>query len=61
MKQRNCISCGQPIPKERLAILPDTQHCVRCSDVPLRTAEEAALDTPDLSEMNHGRQFVDDQ
>lgn len=30
---RLCHSCQQPIPPARLAALPDTRTCVRCSDV----------------------------
>lgn len=30
---RNCKVCDQPIPLDRLAILPDTQHCVAHSEV----------------------------
>jgi hypothetical protein len=34
MKKRSkkCISCDAEIPAERLNILPNTQHCVRCVD-----------------------------
>ncbi len=28
-----CVKCKQPIPKERVEALPDTQTCVKCSDV----------------------------
>lgn len=31
--QRDCKKCGQPIPHERLEILPNTHTCVHCSDV----------------------------
>jgi hypothetical protein len=29
----NCVNCGQPIPPERLEILPNTTTCVGCSTV----------------------------
>jgi len=28
---RNCEKCGEPIPTERLEILPSTTTCVKCS------------------------------
>lgn len=28
----NCADCGSVIPSERLAILPHTEHCVKCAD-----------------------------
>jgi len=30
--ERDCFSCGQPIPPKRLEILPNTKFCVNCSD-----------------------------
>ena len=30
---RDCIRCKQPIPLERLDILPDTHTCVSCSTI----------------------------
>ena len=27
-----CSDCGSTIPMERLAILPNTEHCVKCAD-----------------------------
>lgn len=29
---RDCIICSEPIPVERLEVLPDTIHCVKCVD-----------------------------
>ncbi|MBW6458634.1 MAG: TraR/DksA C4-type zinc finger protein [FCB group bacterium] len=26
-----CATCGQPIPAERILIIPESEHCVRCS------------------------------
>ena len=31
--QRKCRYCGHPIHPERLECLPQTQTCVKCSDV----------------------------
>ena len=28
-----CLGCGEPIHPKRLEILPNTKHCVSCSDV----------------------------
>ncbi|MEN6492829.1 MAG: TraR/DksA C4-type zinc finger protein [Thermoguttaceae bacterium] len=28
----NCVRCGQPIPDERLEVLPYTPHCIRCAE-----------------------------
>ncbi|MBO0728002.1 MAG: TraR/DksA C4-type zinc finger protein [Acidimicrobiaceae bacterium] len=28
---RRCVACGQPIPAERLDVLPATSRCVRCA------------------------------
>jgi len=28
-----CLGCGEPIHPKRLEILPNTKHCVNCSDV----------------------------
>jgi len=28
-----CLGCGEPIHPKRLEILPNTKHCVGCSDV----------------------------
>lgn len=28
-----CVRCEEPIPQERLEALPDTNVCVKCSDV----------------------------
>jgi hypothetical protein len=30
---RTCVRCKQPIPAERLEVLPDTHTCVSCSGV----------------------------
>ena len=30
---RKCIHCGELIPERRLAVLPHTQTCVKCSQV----------------------------
>lgn len=30
---RNCVRCKNIIPAERLAVLPDTHTCVKCSTV----------------------------
>jgi|688.fasta_scaffold44541_3 hypothetical protein len=30
---KRCTKCSQPIPVERLAILPNTEECVKCSSV----------------------------
>ena len=27
-----CVGCGDRIPPERLEVLPDTRHCVNCSE-----------------------------
>lgn len=27
---RDCESCGDPIPRERLSVQPDATHCVPC-------------------------------
>ena len=28
-----CLGCGEPIHPKRIEILPNTKHCVSCSDV----------------------------
>ena len=28
----NCKKCGEPIPKERLEVVPNTEHCIKCVD-----------------------------
>ena len=28
-----CLGCGEPIHPKRIEILPNTKHCVACSDV----------------------------
>ena len=28
-----CITCGANIPHERILVLPETQHCIKCSQV----------------------------
>lgn len=33
MEARTCSECGAKIPRGRIAALPDTQTCVRCSRV----------------------------
>lgn len=42
-----CVGCGDRIPPERLEVLPDTRHCVNCSDV-------RAKDEGDLEPLNDG-------
>lgn len=32
----NCINCGKRIPEERLEVLPNTDTCVKCSEVDKR-------------------------
>lgn len=29
--ERLCEMCGDPIPKQRLAVLPNTTKCIRCA------------------------------
>lgn len=41
---RNCCTCGERIPVERLKCLPDTLTCVGCSRVRPRTADDMDLD-----------------
>lgn len=35
---RDCDECGEPIPHQRLAALPTTQHCVTCATALEHTA-----------------------
>lgn len=35
--ERDCSSCGEPIPAERLAVQPDAQECVPCIQLRERT------------------------
>lgn len=50
-KHRDCIECGRKIPVERLAMLPETWTCVRCSDVRPYTEDDFLMDgQPDLTE-----------
>lgn len=30
--QRHCLECGEPVPEERLRVLPHTRRCVRCAE-----------------------------
>ena len=36
-----CEICGAVIPRERLEILPETRHCVKCSQAKPYSTEEA--------------------
>ena len=54
-----CIKCNTQIPEERLEAIPDTLHCVNCSDVKKKvgfmdfyhkTAPELVLVNPDSKE-----------
>lgn len=38
----DCEDCGEPIPPKRLALLPNTKHCVRCAP-PVQRRSEADL------------------
>ena len=48
---RFCVQCGDKIPRERLAILPDAVLCVRCVTVKPRTADDIEIDGADLAEV----------
>lgn len=46
-EEKSCIWCGNPIPRERLRYLPNTESCVRCAvehPEPRRTADEVCDD-----------------
>ena len=45
MVERMCITCGQPIPAERLEALPDATRCARCQG-----AAEVPRDASDTGE-----------
>jgi len=33
IEERTCVGCGEVIPPKRIAILPNTLTCVKCSGV----------------------------
>lgn len=35
--ERDCIGCGDPIPDERLSVLPGAVRCARCQEIYERT------------------------
>jgi len=39
--EETCEICGALIPRERLEILPETRHCVKCSQAKPYSTEEA--------------------
>jgi hypothetical protein len=48
-----CEFCGKKIPKERLAILPDTTTCVKCSQIkPYSENEILGVNSVDEQERN---------
>lgn len=49
----NCSSCGQPIPQERLAVLPNTTVCVACSDEQPRRLEQIDIDGASSEDLIH--------
>lgn len=46
-----CTECNKLIPAERLAVLPDTENCVRCSRVTPLTENVLALDGADSTDL----------
>jgi hypothetical protein len=36
-QEKLCVICGEPIPRKRLEIVPNTTTCVACADVPRKT------------------------
>ena len=50
---RLCITCGQTIHAQRVALLPDTLTCVGCSEAEPITEDEAGLlDGADQAELD---------
>lgn len=56
--KRKCVECEQPIPVERLRLLPDTWTCVRHSAEKKLTEENlpVPLDGTDNADMVHSAQ-----
>ena len=44
-----CVACGEPIPKKRLEILPDTTTCVACSSA----TKKSIRDMPGSATVQH--------
>jgi RNA polymerase-binding transcription factor DksA len=51
--QRWCEVCRRPIPQARLAALPLTTTCVRCSSERPRREGEVEVDGPDPRDLAH--------
>lgn len=50
-----CRECGIKIPKARLKVLPDTEYCVKCSNV--EEAGEWIPGGPSLAEMRRYKEM----
>lgn len=48
--ESRCSTCGRKIPKARLAILPNTTRCVRCSAERPKTDRDVEIDQSDAGD-----------
>jgi hypothetical protein len=49
---KHCKYCGEPIPEQRLKILPNTETCVKCSDVNKKKAFKVITSKTTYSELD---------